>query len=87
MAGNHLQVLQILAHQFRAAVADIAVRGSVEAVTANRVLFIIFIRNGIHVCFWRHGGMESRIEYNNLGHRLAEHLDAGPDALDVRFIM
>ena len=35
-----------------------------EAVFTNFVFFIVFIRNCIHICFFRHGLMESSIKYS-----------------------
>ena len=47
MAGDHLDLFEILAHQLCTTGADIAVRSAVEAITANFILFVIFIGNGI----------------------------------------
>ena len=66
---------------------NIAVRSSVEAVTANGILFIVFIRNRIDKCLFGHGGMESRIKYHYLGHFVTEYLKAGADALNMSGIV
>ena len=43
MAGDYLEFFDGSAHQFGTATGNIAVRGAVEAVATNTVIFIIFI--------------------------------------------
>ena len=81
VAGDKLQILDVLAHELCNAVADIAVGGAVEAIAADLVLLIVLIRHSEHVSLLRHGGMESRIEHDNFRDFLAENVHAGANAL------
>ena len=63
MTGNDLQFLNGLAQRLRKLTADITVRGSVEAITANVILLVKLVGNGIErsslmnllLCFIRKG--------------------------------
>ena len=56
VAGDHLQVLQVFAHQLGAAVAHVPVGGAVEAVAAHGVLLVVLVGDVEHVGLGGHGG-------------------------------
>ena len=62
MAGDDLDLAIIQTEELSSASAYVAMRSAVEAVSANTVLLIYFIRERIHVTVLRHGLMESGIE-------------------------
>ncbi len=84
MADNNLLIFRM---NFGQTGADKTVGGTVEAIAANLVLFIIFIRQRINVCFRRHGAVEGVVKNNNLRYAFAEHSLGCPNALQVSRIV
>ena len=82
MAGDDLQLFDGLAHQLCAAAGNIAMRGAVEAVATDAVIFVVLIGNGVHVSLAGHGLVESGVEHCNHGN-VAHNVAAGVDADDV----
>ena len=86
VAVDDAQFFNGYAHDFSDFASYIAMARAVEAITADVVFFVEFIREAIHEGFRRHGLMESRIEDADL--RNAGHDGfAGVDADDVRRIV
>ena len=79
--------LQALTGHLGVTLAHIPMGSAVEAVTANLIFLIIFIRNGKHIRLGRHGQMEAVIEHRHLRHIFAQHVDAGTNALQVSRIV
>ena len=80
MAGNQFQFVDILAHHFSSFFCNILVAGSVEAISTNSVLFIIFVGNRINIGFGGHGLMESGIKDTNhrcIGHQSLAGINTG----------
>ena len=86
MAVDDAQFFNGFAHDFSNFTGDIAMARAVEAVTADMIFLIEFVRKAVHEGFRRHGLMEGRIEDADL--RYAGHNSlAGIDADDVRRIV
>ena len=86
VAGNNLgsfNLTEDIGHNAR----NITVRGSVEAVTANFILFVHFVRDSVHKGFSGHSLVEGGVENNNLGSVLTKTFDACADTLNMGFIM
>ena len=66
VAGDDARTFGLNAEKFAHTLGHIAVRGSMEAVTADAVLLIQLIGNGIHVGVIGHGLMESSVEHTHL---------------------
>ena len=86
VAGDDLQLFDGLAHQLCAAAGNIAVRGAVEAVAADAVVFVVLIGNCVHVSLAGHGLVESGVEHCNHGN-ISHNVAAGVDADDVCGVM
>ena len=86
MAGYELQFLSRSAHDLGAVTGDIAVGSAVEAVAADAVILIVFVRHSVHICLARHGLMESGVEHCDHGHVAHDGL-AGLDAGEVRGVV
>ena len=67
MAGDDLQILDILAQVLGGLSADVAVGGTVEAVLADTVLLIPLVGQGVHVSLGLQGGVEGGIEHADVG--------------------
>ena len=63
-----------------------AVARSVSTPTTDVVLFVIFIRNGIHISLGRHGLVESRVEHEHL-RQVGQHFLYSHIAFEVCFAM
>ena len=68
MANNDFQILPVFSQYFRRPPGHEVMACSMETVTAHSVLFIVFIGQGVHERFGRHGLMESCVEYSHLRH-------------------
>ena len=80
VAGDDLQVLQVLAQGLGALLGHIEVRGAVEAVAADLVLAVVFVGDRIDVGFFGHGLVEGGVEcpgHGDAGQDLLAGLDAG----------
>ncbi len=87
MAGDDLQLFDGLAHQLCAAAGNfIAMRGAVEAVATDAVIFVVIIGNCIHVSLAGHGLVESGVEHCDHGN-ISHNVAAGVDADDVCGVM
>ena len=83
MAGDDLRILGRLVQELQHLAADVSVRGSVEAVTADLVLFDQLLRDRVGICLLRHGLMECGIENEDL--RNSGHcVHASSDSHQVR---
>ena len=58
-------------------------RGAVEAIAADLIVLVVFVRDGIGVCHRRHGLVERSVEHSDLGNAVAQSGLAGVDADDV----
>ena len=87
MAGNDLQILDILAQHGGCAGGDETMRGAVEAIAAHLVVLIVFVGDGIGVGHGRHGLMEGGVKDGDLRHLVTQSGLAGVDADDVRRIV
>ena len=64
MSYDHFGVIRVKSQEFNGLFGYETMRGSVETVFADFVFVIIFVRDCIHVCFFRHSLMESGVEYS-----------------------
>ena len=87
VAGHHLQLRRVAAQKLRRPQGHIAVRGAMEAVAADLVVFIVLIGDGVQIRMLGHGLVEGRVEHRHLGHIVAQDGPAGLDADDVGRIM
>ena len=87
MAGNDLEVLDILAERVSQRLCDEAVGSTVEAVLSDVQLFVALIGQTVHECLFRHGGMERGIENDYLRSSSGNDLLAGSQCERVRVIM
>ena len=88
MQGDDLGALAIgFAQQLAAAMADIAMRGAVEAIAAHGVFFIILVRHAEHICIRRHGLVERGVEHHDLRNLGAERGGSRTDTLHMRRIV
>ena len=71
VAYDDLQVFHLLAQHLGSSLGNVAVGGTVETVSSYLVLLIVLIGDTVDVCHFRHGLMESGIEYGNV--RYARH--------------
>ena len=83
VAGNYLGVL--LAEKLYGSAANEAVRGAVEAVTADLVLLIVLVGNAVHINVIGHSAVEAGIKYRNLRNR--HDLLTLYDTLEVRGVV
>ena len=83
MAGDELELLDGLAHELGAAGGHVAVARAVEAVAADAVVLVVFIRNGVHIGLAGHGLVERGVEHGDHRHVVAHDGAAGVDAGDV----
>ena len=60
--------------------ADVLVAGAVEAITADAVLLIILVGDGVHIRLRGHGGVERSVENSHVRLVLAKDLVGGFDA-------
>ena len=77
MAGDDLDLVVIQTEELSSASAYVAMRSAVEAISANTVLLIYFIRERIHIAVLRHRLMEGGIKHAYLrqtGHQLVDCL-------------
>ena len=82
MAGDQLQALNGLLQVLGSLVCNILVAGAVEAVTADTVLLIVLVGDGVHISLRGHGAVESGVEDSD--HRdVAEDLAGCLDAEDA----
>jgi len=86
MTGNHLQILQILAHNFCQLGSDKAVRSAVEAILTNMELLVILIREAVHECLLRNGLVECGVKNNDLRH-VRQDLAASPQSQCMTVVM
>ena len=86
MAGYELQLLGGSAHDLGAVTGDKAVGGAVEAVAADAVVLIVFIRYGVHIGLARHGLMKSGVKHCDHRHVAHDGL-ACFDAGEVRGVV
>ena len=80
MAGDELQALDGLLKELSGTVADVLVAGAVEAITADTVLLIILVGDGVHIRLRGHGGVERSVENSHVRLVLAKDLVGGFDA-------
>ena len=80
MTCNNLKVLNIFAHLFSYSVRNELMRRAVETVAANSIFFIIFVRNSIHICLWRHSTVERCIKNKYLRNIRTYNFKASPVA-------
>ena len=66
MADDHLGIVDIKTSELCQSLRNEAVTCTMEAVTADAVLLIIFFWNSIQICLWWHCLMECRIKYSNI---------------------
>ena len=83
VAGDKLELFDGLAHELGAAGGHVAVARAVEAVAADAVIPVIFIRNGVHIGLSGHGLVERGVEHGDHRHVVAHDGAAGVDAGDV----
>jgi len=86
MAGDNLCLFRGLAENFYHLAGNIAMRCSVRTVAADMLLFHHFIRNGVNICLFGHGLMESRIKYEHL-RNIRHNLCTAFDSHEVRSCM
>jgi hypothetical protein len=80
MARDETMLFSLALSQFSRTARDKCVRRPVKTVTPNAVVFVVTVRESVHVRFRRHRLMESRIKYTDLrdaGHQLLADFDAG----------
>ena len=87
MTAYNLCILNILAKKLCTLSADISVWSSVETIAANTILFIIFVRNRIHISLRWHCWMKGCVEYSNLWQIFAKNISASNNTLNMSFIM
>ena len=80
---DDVDLLARLPDHLPVAVGDVAVGGPVEPVTADAVLRVQVVGDGVEVGLFGQGGVEGRVEDRDLGDLFAEDLGAGVDALEV----
>lgn len=68
---------------FGAAGGHVAVARAVEAVAADAVVLVVFIRNGVHIGLAGHGLVERSVEHGDHWHIVAHDGAAGVDAGDI----
>ena len=83
VAGDELELFDGLAHELGAAGGHVAVARAVEAVAADAVVLVIFIRDGIHIGLAGHGLVERSVKHGDHWHVVAHDGAAGVDAGDV----
>ena len=67
MGDDHAQVFFVFAEEACGFVGNEAVAGTVRAVAAQAVFFIVFLRNGVFVGVFRHGLVEGGVENDDVG--------------------
>ena len=86
MKNDQIQFLGFFAEEFRRLARNELVARSVEAVTANFIFFIIFVRNTVHISVIGDRLVETRIKNSDLGN--ARHdLFAGFDTVEIGGVM
>ena len=83
MAGDQLQALNGLFQILGSLVCNILVAGAVEAVTADTVLLIVLVGDGVHISLRGHGAVESGIEDSDHRDIRAKDLAGSLDAEDA----
>ena len=83
VAGDELELFDGLAHELGAAGGHVAVARAVEAVAADAVVLVVFIRNGVHIGLAGHGLVERGVKHGDHRHVVAHDGAAGVDAGDV----
>ena len=73
VADDEFGSFGIFTGDFEISLGDETVGSSVEAITADGIFFIVFIRNTEHVCFFGHGLMEGGIENSDHGSFFSEN--------------
>ena len=86
MAGNNLKLLRLLSEDSSGSKSYITVARSVEAVAADTVFLVIFVRKRIHIRIVGHRLMEPGIKNSNL-RNIAHDLLAGVDSGEVVGVM
>ena len=66
MAGDNFQLLRLFAKQLGKTQRNIAMAGAVITIAAHPVLFVVFIGDGVHISFFRHGQMEGVVVNSDL---------------------
>ena len=80
VAGDDLQLFQLLAHGLGPLLGHVEVRGAVEAVAADLVLAVVFVGQGVDVGLFGHGLVKGGVEdpgHGDAGQDLLAGLDAG----------
>ena len=83
LPGDELELFDGLAHELGAAGGHVAVARAVEAVAADAVVLVVFIRNGVHIGLAGHGLVERGVKHGDHRHVVAHDGAAGVDAGDV----
>ena len=86
VAGDDGGVFEFLSEEFGGGEGHIVVAGSVEAVFADAVLFVVVIGDGIEVCFRGHGLVKLSVEDADVGDS-GEVFFAGFDSGEVRGVV
>ena len=87
MAGHNFQILYIPAQQRRCAHGYIPVRGAMEAIAAELVVFVIFIGNAVQEGMLRHGLVKCRVKHSHLRHIRPQRTAACLDANNISGVM
>ena len=87
VAGNDLEILDVLAHSVSQRLSNEAVGGSVEAVLSYMQLLVALIGKTVHECLLRHCGVERGVEYNDLRSCCRDNLLAGSESECVGVVM
>ena len=83
---DNTKIGHVFTHQFSATLCNIFVGCTMETVTTDAIIFIVFVRKRIHVSFFRHCLVECSIEYSNLWYVRHDSL-ASFDTLNVWWVM
>ena len=86
MADDDSQILSVLSQNLSRPFGHEIMAGSMEAVAADLIFLIVFIRKAVQIGLFRHGLMERRIEHHRHGHA-GHDLLTGTDADQVGRIM
>ena len=85
MAGYNLCALCLAAEELDASSGNISVRGAVEAVLSDAVLFVKLIGESVHICIVGHCLVEAGVKYGNL--RNVHNLFASLNTFKVSRVM